>query len=82
MRANGFLPGFMARYNARFAKPPARDQDFHRVLDPQQDLDRILCWREQRQVSHQLVVNYKPNETDALARRHRRSPPRQNGRDQ
>ena len=23
-----------------------------------QDLDQILCWREQRQVSHQLVVNY------------------------
>jgi hypothetical protein len=56
--ANGFLPRFIAQYNARFAKPPARDQDFHRVVDPQQDLDRILCWREQRQVSHQLVVNY------------------------
>ena len=56
--ANAFLPGFIAHYNARFAKPPARDQDFHRVVDPQQDLDRILCWREQRQVSHQLVINY------------------------
>jgi hypothetical protein len=56
--ANSFLPGFIAHYNARFAKPPARDQDFHRVVDPQQDLDRILCWREQRQVSHQLVINY------------------------
>jgi hypothetical protein len=56
--ANAFLPGFIAHYNTRFAKPPARDQDFHRVVDPQQDLDWILCWREQRQVSHQLVVNY------------------------
>src|ERR1700722_16161360 len=56
--ANAFLPGFIAHYNARFAKPPARDQDFHRVVDPHQDLDRILCWREQRQVSHQLVINY------------------------
>src|SRR6202790_1091618 len=36
----------------------ARDQDFHRSVDPGQDLDQILCWREQRQVSHQLVVNY------------------------
>jgi Homeodomain-like domain len=56
--ANASLPAFIAHYNARFAKPPARDQDFHRVVDPQQDLDRILCWREQRQVSHQLVINY------------------------
>ena len=56
--ANAFLPSFMAYYNGRFAKPAARDQDLHRLLDPCQDLDQILCWREQRQVSHQLVVNY------------------------
>jgi len=56
--ANAFLPNFIADYNGRFAKPPARDQDFHRPVDLRQDLDQILCWREQRQVSHQLVVNY------------------------
>ena len=56
--ANAFLPKFTADYNGRFAKPPARDQDFHRPVDLRQDLDQILCWREQRQVSHQLVVNY------------------------
>ena len=27
-------------------------QYFHRSVDPRQDLDQILCWREQRQVSH------------------------------
>jgi transposase len=56
--ANAFLPGFIAHYNARFAKVPAHDKDLHRVLDPRQDLDSVLCWREQRKVSHQLVVNY------------------------
>jgi hypothetical protein len=56
--ANAFLPGFIAHYNARFAKAPAREKDLHRVLDPRQDLDNVLCWREQRKVSHQLVVNY------------------------
>ena len=56
--ANVFLPGFVAHYNARFAKAPARDKDLHRVLDPRQDLDDVLCWRAQRKVSHQLVVNY------------------------
>jgi hypothetical protein len=56
--ANAFLPGFIAHYNGRFAKAPAREKDFHRVIDPRQDLDDVLCWREQRKVSHQLVVNY------------------------
>jgi len=59
--ANAFLPSFVANYNGRFAKLPARDKDLHRLLDPRQDLDEVLCWREQRQVSHQLVVNY-PND--------------------
>lgn len=56
--ANAFLPGFVANYNARFAKVPAHEKDLHRLIDPRQDLDEVLCWREQRQVSHQLVVNY------------------------
>jgi len=56
--ANAFLPGFIAHYNDRFAKPPARDKDLHRAINPRQDLDDVLCWREQRKVSHQLVVNY------------------------
>lgn len=56
--ANTFLPAFVQSYNARFAKPPARDRDLHRPLDGSGDLDDILCWREQRQVSQQLVVNY------------------------
>src|SRR6202171_2860512 len=56
--ANALLPSFVANYNGRFAKLPARDKDLHRLLDPRQDLDEVLCWREQRQVSHQLVVNY------------------------
>src|SRR5437588_2292832 len=56
--ANAFLPSFVANYNGRFAKLPARDKDLHRLLDPRQDLDEVSCWREQRQVSHQLVVNY------------------------
>jgi hypothetical protein len=51
--ANAFLPSFVANYNGRLAKLPARDKDLHRLLDPRQDLDQVLCWREQRQVSHQ-----------------------------
>src|SRR5258706_8409748 len=32
--ANAFLPNFVANYNGRFAKPAARDQDFHRSSIP------------------------------------------------
>jgi hypothetical protein len=42
----------------RFAKPPASEQDLHRPIAGTNDLDDILCWREQRSVSRQLVVNY------------------------
>jgi transposase len=56
--ANAFLPGFVQTYNARFAKPPASKRDLHRPIAGTNDLDGILCWREQRSVSRQLVVNY------------------------
>jgi len=70
--ANAFLPAFVQTYNARFAKPPARDRDLHRPIAGRNDLDDILCWREQRSVSRQLVVNYnrmkfmlRPDKTSA-----------------
>src|SRR3979490_130762 len=70
--ANGFLPAFVQTYNARFAKPPASERDLHRPNAGTNDLDDILCWREQRSVSRQLVINYnrmkfmlRPNKTSA-----------------
>src|SRR6202165_1323825 len=56
--ANAFLPAFVQTHNGRFAKPAARDRDLHRPIAGMNDLDDILCWREQRSVSRQLVVNY------------------------
>jgi hypothetical protein len=48
---NAFLPGFMARFNARFAVVPARPDDLHRPLNiPPERLRLILCRREQRYV--------------------------------
>ena len=49
--ANTFLPSFMASYNSKFARPPARDLDLHRPLDGLNQLGDILCWRETRHVS-------------------------------
>jgi hypothetical protein len=58
--ANAFLPAFVQTHNGRFARPPARDRDLHRPIAGagMNDVDDILCWREQRSVSRQLVVNY------------------------
>ena len=56
---NAFLPGFMARFNARFAVAPARPDDLHRPLNiPPERLRTILCRREQRYVSQQLTLSY------------------------
>jgi hypothetical protein len=70
--ANAFLPAFVQTSNGRFAKPAASERDLHRSIAGINDLDDILCWREQRSVSHQLGVNYnrmkfmlRPDETSA-----------------
>jgi hypothetical protein len=45
-------------FNYDFAVAPASKRDLHRPIAGTNDLDGILCWREQRSVSRQLVVNY------------------------
>jgi len=35
--ANAFLSGFMERYKAKFAKPPARPDNLHRPLNAEPD---------------------------------------------
>lgn len=58
--ANAFLPGFVARHNARFAKVPARPDDRHRPLNaPPDRLADILCLREQRHVTNQLAFTHQ-----------------------
>lgn len=57
---NAFLPGFMVRFNARFAIVPARPSDLHRPLNVAPDrLRRILCHRERRHVGQQLTLSYE-----------------------
>src|SRR5215208_8453258 len=56
--ANAFLPNFIETYNSKFARAPAHDRDLHRPLAGMNDLGDILCWRETRRVSQQLVVHY------------------------
>ena len=57
--ANAMLPAFVADYNARFAKTPARPDDRHRPLEVGPDrLREILCLRDQRYVTQDLALKH------------------------
>ena len=57
---NAFLPGFMERFNAQFAKVPAKPDNLHRTLNIATDRKaEILCWRDQRYVDRQLTIRYE-----------------------
>lgn len=57
---NAFLPGFMARFNAQFAKAPFKPDNLHRPLNLRTDRKaEILCWRDQRYVDRQLTLRYE-----------------------
>src|SRR6266436_8388709 len=56
---NAFLPAFMEKYNARFAKAPFDDRDVHRSLVAgHDDLDDAFAWKEERTVSVNLTLQY------------------------
>ena len=55
---NAMLPAYMADYNARFAKAPADAKDMHRPLSPDDRLDDVFAWREERTVSNSLTLQY------------------------
>jgi hypothetical protein len=56
---NRFLPGFVQRFNERFALRTAKPEDLHRqVKIAPSRLSDILCHREQRYVGAQLRVHY------------------------
>lgn len=57
--ANAFLPSFMERYNAKFAKAPAKSDNLHRALNVAPDrLTEIFCLRDKRYVSKDLTLKY------------------------
>jgi hypothetical protein len=56
---NTFLPGFVTRFNERFAVRPAKTVDLHQALRLKPDrLNDVLCHREQRYVGDQLTLAY------------------------
>ena len=55
---NALLPGFIADYNARFAKAPANNKDLHRPLRAGDNLDDAFAWKEERALSQALTLQY------------------------
>jgi hypothetical protein len=55
---NAFLPEFVAHYDARFARPPASPHNAHRPLRPDDDLEQIFRWKEQRKLTSNLTLHY------------------------
>jgi transposase len=58
--ANAFVTGgYLAEHNARFARPAASAEDFHRRRPPTRTLDRIFVMQETRTLSNDWVVRYR-----------------------
>jgi hypothetical protein len=56
---NNFLPGFVERFNERFAGRAAKPENLHRQMNVAPSrLSDILCHREQRYVGAQLSFHY------------------------
>jgi hypothetical protein len=75
--ANGYVVDFIEDFNSRFGRAPLNDKDLHRPLTPDDHLDQIFVWREDRTVSGSLTLQYdkvlfmlEPNEVSrGLARK-------------
>jgi len=56
---NAFLSGFMERYDAKFAKAPAKLDNLHRALNIAPDrLAEVFCLRDKRHVTKDLTLKY------------------------
>ena len=56
---NAFLVGFVERYNAKFAKAPAKPNNLHRALNIGPDrLAEVFCLRDKRYVTKDLTLKY------------------------
>jgi len=56
--ANAFLPGFIQRFNARFAVVPREPQSAYRLLEEHINIDYILCRKEARKASQGSTFSF------------------------
>jgi len=56
--ANAFLPGFIRRFNARFAVAPQDPEPAFRPAPPPEILEQILSIQEERKASLGSTISY------------------------
>jgi hypothetical protein len=71
--ANEYLLEYLKGHNDKFSKEPANTFNAHRPLKKDNDLDRLLCKREERTLSKDFVFHfhnrcYKINEVPEIRR--------------
>ncbi len=57
--ANPVLWDFLPRFNQRFAVPAAQPGQAYRPVNPDMDIDSILCLKERRRVARDNTVQYR-----------------------
>lgn len=58
--ANAFLPGFVVRFNHRFAIPAAEPGTAYRPVARGLDLEQVLCFKHYRKVARDNTVSFFP----------------------
>ena len=56
--ANDYLPGFLARLNARFGVPAAAPEIAYRAVPAELDLDRMCCFKYGRLVATDNTIRF------------------------
>jgi len=71
--ANQFLPGFLARYNRRFAVPAAEAGSAYRPLPPGFNPDTVFCFKYRRVVAADNTVRLEEHRLQLLPSKERAS---------
>lgn len=71
--ANAFLPGFLARYNARFTRPAAQPKRAYRPWPQGLDPDTVFCFKYPRTVANDNTVTLQEHVVQILPDAHRAS---------
>ncbi len=59
--ANQYLPKYIEEHNEKFGKEPRSEEDAHRPMREQDDLERIFARRSTRKISKDLSFHYEWN---------------------
>ncbi len=64
--ANAFLPGFLQRYNARFAQAPAQPESAYRLWPDALDPNTVFCFKYLATVANDNTLSVAPHHLQVL----------------